>query len=280
MQNALSVDVEDYFQVSAFAAVVDSEEWSGFEARVVQSTHRILDILAEYRLHATFFVVGWVAEQHPHLVQRIHAQGHEIASHGHAHQLISRQSPEQFKQDVEQSLHALEDITGSKILGYRAPSYSITPETVWAFDILHELGFKYDSSVFPIHHDLGGFPGAPRHPYQIREGFWEFPLATWRIGRWGVPILGGGYLRLYPYRLTRWFTRKVNEEGIPAVVYVHPWEFDIDQPRIERVSFLSRFRHYQNLDKTEGRLRALCQDFDLAPIREALQNWLSHAPNM
>lgn len=275
MLNALSVDVEDYYHVSAFAGVVHAEDWPCFESRVVQNTDRILGILEEYRVKATFFFLGWIAERHPDLVRLVHAEGHEVATHGYGHRLITGQRPEEFRQDIEHSLQVLEGVLGERVWGYRAPSYSITPQTVWALDILQELGLWYDSSLFSIHHDLGGFPGSPRHPYQIRDGLWEFPLTTRRIWRWNLPIAGGGYLRLYPYCFTRWNVTRVNKEGIPAIVYVHPWEFDPDQPRIEGAPLLGRFRHYQNLDKTERRLRALCRDFELAPVGEVLKGWMA-----
>ena len=275
MLNALSVDVEDYYQVSAFAKTVRVEDWPRFESRVVQNTDRILAILAEYRLKATFFILGQVAECYPDLVRGVHAEGHEIATHGYGHQLISLQQPAEFRQDLQRSLQVLEDIIGEKVWGYRAPSYSITPQTAWALDILQGLGLRYDSSLFPIHHDLGGFPSSPRRPFQIKEDFWEFPLTTWRIWRWSIPVAGGGYLRLYPYCFTRWAIGRVNQEGIPAVVYVHPWEFDPDQPRIKGAPLWSRFRHYQNLDKTEKRFRALCRDFEFASMGEVLRNWIA-----
>jgi len=275
MLNAITVDVEDYFQVAAFSEVVCPDDWPTFECRVVQNTDQILGILKEYNTKATFFFLGWVAERYPCLVRRVHAEGHEIATHGYAHQLVSKQTPQEFRRDIEHSVHLLEDIIGEKIRGYRAPSYSITPKTAWALDVLQDLGLRYDSSLFPIHHDLGGFPGTPRYPYQIHEGFWEFPLTTWRFWRWNAPIAGGGYLRLYPYCFTRWAVKKINDKGLPAVIYIHPWELDPSQPRIEGSSLPSRFRHYQNLDKTAKKFRSLCRDFELAPIGEVLQGWKS-----
>lgn len=273
MLNALSIDVEEYFQVSAFARVVDPEHWSGLESRVLRNTMTILDILGERDLKATFFFLGWVAEHCPELVRRVHAGGHEIATHGYGHQLITRQTPETFQADVKRSLVILEDLVGERVMGYRAPSYSITPQTAWALDVLRELGLDYDSSLFPITHDLGGFPACPRHPFPLHDGFWEFPLTTWRIWRWNLPIAGGGYLRLYPYSFTKWAINRVNAENAPAMTYVHPWEFDPGQPRIQGAPLLSRFRHYQNLNKTRGRLQSLCADFRFAPIRTVLEGW-------
>lgn len=275
VRNALSVDVEEHFQVSAFAKVVRVEDWPACESRVVQNTRQILDILARHDLKATFFFVGWVAEQHPDLVRQVDSEGHEIATHGYAHQLVTGQTPEQLARDIRHSLDILENIVGRKVVGYRAPSYSITPKTAWALDTLASLGLKYDSSMFPIHHDLGGFPGSPRHPYQINEDLWEFPLTTCRLWKWSLPIGGGGYLRLYPYPLTRWAMRQVNDEGIPAVVYVHPWEFDPDQPRIVGASPLGRLRHYQNLNRTAARLNSLCRDFDFGPLKTVLEDWIA-----
>jgi polysaccharide deacetylase family protein (PEP-CTERM system associated) len=275
MRNALSIDVEEHFQVSAFSNVVRAEDWSAYESRVVQNTRQILDILAQHSLKATFFFVGWVAEQHPELVRQVDADGHEIATHGYAHQLVTAQTPKQLAQDIRRSLHILEDIVGQKVVGYRAPSYSITPKTAWALDILPSFGLRYDSSIFPIHHDLGGFPGSRRHPYQISKELWEFPLTTCRLWRWTFPVAGGGYLRLYPYPLTRWAIRQVNDEGIPAVVYVHPWEFDPDQPRIGGASLLSRLRHYQNLNRTSARLSSLCRDFEFGPLKTVLEDWIA-----
>lgn len=278
MLNALSIDVEEHFQVSAFARVVDPGHWSAFESRVSKNTMTILDILRERDLKATFFFLGWVAEQRPDLVRRVHAEGHEIASHGYAHQLVTGQTPETFRLDVRRSLLVLEDLVGEKVVGYRAPSYSITPRTAWALDVLRELGLRYDSSLFPITHDLGGFPASPRHPFPIHDGFWEFPLTTCRLWRWNLPVAGGGYLRLLPYPFTRWAIKQVNAEKTPVMTYVHPWEFDPGQPRIEGAPLLSRFRHYQNLAKTRGRLTSLCAEFEFAPVKTVLEGWMARCP--
>lgn len=275
MRNALSVDVEEHFQVSAFSKVVKAEDWPVYESRVVLNTRRILDILAQHSVQATFFFVGWVAERHPDLVRQVHAEGHEIATHGYAHQLVTGQTPEQLAQDIGRSLDILEDIVGEKVVGYRAPSYSITPQTAWALDILPSFGLRYDSSIFPIRHDLGGFPGSRRHPYQVNKDLWEFPLTTYQLWRWTLPVAGGGYLRLYPYSLTRWAIRQVNDDGVPAVVYVHPWEFDPDQPRINGASLLSRLRHYQNLNRTSEKLGSLCRDFEFGPLDTVLEDWIA-----
>jgi polysaccharide deacetylase family protein (PEP-CTERM system associated) len=230
-------------------------------------------MLTKHGVRCTFFFLGWVAERQPHLVRQVCAAGHEVATHGYGHKLIWEQTQDEFREDVARSLRVLEDAVGERILGYRAPSFSVTPRTAWALDVLRELGLRYDSSIFPIHHDLGGVPDAPRHPYLVRDDLWEIPPATWRVWRWNLPVAGGGYLRLYPYHFTSWAVRRINREGLPVVVYVHPWELDPDQPRIEGATFLSRFRHYQNLGRTETRLKALFRDFQFAPIRDVLANW-------
>lgn len=270
MLNALSVDVEDYYQVSAFEQIVGFDQWEAYESRVTANTIRVLEILAEGEVKGTFFVLGWVAERFPEIVRRIHEAGHEVATHGYAHKMISDQTPQEFALDLKKSITIIEDITGDKVLGHRAASFSVVKTTLWAIDIMREQGLRYDSSIFPIIHDRYGIPEAPRHPYQIKEGFWEFPMSTVKILGKNLPIAGGGYFRLFPYWLTKWGMERVNKEGQPVLVYVHPWEFDPGQPRIKG-SMTSRFRHYTNLDKTADRLRKLCCDFRFAPIREVLQ---------
>jgi polysaccharide deacetylase family protein (PEP-CTERM system associated) len=271
MLNALTVDVEDYFHVEAFKSVVRREDWDCCEPRVVASTLKILDVLARSGVRATFFVLGWVAERSPELVKEIHAAGHEVGSHGYAHQAIFEQTPREFADDVRRSLDAIEGVTGEKVLGYRAPTFSITRRSLWAIDILKSLGFAYDSSVFPIVHDIYGIPDAPRRPYQIADGLWEFPMTTVRLFRTNLPVGGGAYLRLFPYWFTRLGIRRVNAAGNPAIVYVHPWEVDPDHPRI-RTSRLNHFRHYVNLTKTESRLAGLCRDFRFVRVRDLLQS--------
>ena len=276
-RNALTVDVEDYFHVSAFEGLIRPDQWDGFEQRVEANTRRILDLFEEFQLAATFFVLGWVAKRHPDLVRAIQAAGHEIACHGYGHQRIVHQSPDAFRKDVASAKALLEDLAGQPVLGYRAPSYSITPQTVWALDVLIEEGFAYDSSIFPIIHDLYGFPGASPHPHRIQRPageILEFPPTTLRFSlagrRLAVPIAGGGYLRLFPGWFVRWGLRRVNRrEGQPGVLYFHPWEIDPGQPRIA-AGWKSRFRHYNNLDKTEQRLRALFRRFDFAPMGSVL----------
>lgn len=276
-RNALTVDVEDYFHVSAFEGVVRPGQWSGFECRVEANTRKVLGLFKEYGLTATFFVLGWVARRHPGLVRDIAAAGHEVACHGFGHKRIRFQTPRSFRRDVAASKALLEDLTGRPVLGYRAPSYSITPETAWALDALIEEGFAYDSSIFPIVHDLYGFPGASPHPHRIRRAsgeILEFPPTTLRLRFFGrslaLPIAGGGYLRLFPAWFLRWGLGRVNRrEGQPGVLYFHPWEIDPDQPRIP-ARLKSRVRHYLNLRKTEARLRALLPDLRFGPMGRLL----------
>jgi len=227
MINALSVDVEEYFQVSAFEQVIDRRSWSGLKSRLSDPLHRILDLFDRHGARATFFVLGWIAERHPELIREIHSRGHEIASHGYEHRLIYEHPRHHFEKDLARSRKALEDITGQRILGYRAPSYSITGENMWAFDLLIEQGFVYDSSIFPIHHDRYGIPESPRFPYIVRRDpgrILEFPLSTTRLFGNNLPVAGGGYLRIFPLALIRWGFRRINrKEGKPAILYFHPW---------------------------------------------------------
>ena len=284
--NALTIDVEDYFHVSAFEDYISSEHWEGCEQRVADNTRRVLDLLEDFHFHGTFFILGWVAHRHPDLIRAIKAAGHEIACHGYGHQRILHQSPAAFRRDVAAAKALLEDIAGQPVLGYRAPSYSITPDTLWALDILIEEGFTYDSSIFPIAHDLYGFPGAYPHPHRIRRpggDILEFPPTTLRLGLLGktfaVPIAGGGYLRLFPNWFIRWGLGRVNRrDAQPCLLYFHPWEIDPGQPRIA-AAWKSRFRHYLNLDKTEKRLRKLFDNFAFAPMGDVLAA-LEHLPTI
>jgi polysaccharide deacetylase family protein (PEP-CTERM system associated) len=270
MRNALSIDVEDYYQVSAFESHVSFDQWPQHPSRVAQNTRRILNLLDPYQVKATFFVLGWVAEREPQVVRDIQAAGHEIACHGYRHQLIYRMSRQAFRDDVVRAKTILEEITGSPVVGYRAPSYSIVKETLWALDVLEEVGFQYDSSIFPIHHDRYGMPDAPRFPYvhRLSEGrsIIEFPLSTARLCGKNLPVAGGGYFRIFPYAYTRWGLRRINHrDQQPAIFYLHPWEVDPHQPRL-RGSLLSRFRHYTGLAKTEPRLHRLLRDFQFGPL--------------
>jgi polysaccharide deacetylase family protein (PEP-CTERM system associated) len=267
--NAMTVDVEDYFQVSAFERIVARERWDGFESRVCRNTDRLLALFDDAGISATFFVLGWVADRFPELVRRIAAAGHEVASHGFAHRLVYELTPREFRDDLRRAKGALEGACGMPVLGYRAPSYSVTQRSLWAFDVLIDEGFAYDASVYPIYHDRYGIADSPRHPYRVeRPGgvIFELPGSTVRLAGQNVPIGGGGYFRLFPYSWTRRGIARVNErEGQGVRFYIHPWEIDPDQPRL-RGSAIDRFRHYQHLDKTESRLRRLVQDFRFAPM--------------
>lgn len=271
--NVMTIDVEDYFQVSAFDRVVPRSAWDGMESRVVANTERLLEIFAEHRVTATFFVLAWVAERQAALVRQIASSGHEIASHGYGHRLVYELSPEEFRQDVRRARQLLEDAAGVPVVGYRAPSYSITRRSLWALDVLIEEGHTFDSSIFPIHHDRYGIPGTPRHPYVLRRpagSLVEVPPSTVRVGTMTLPVAGGGYFRLLPYGWTRWGITRLNvQEQRPAVFFLHPWEIDAEQPRLAATG-LSRFRHYRNLDATEPRLRRLLSDFRFGPMRTLL----------
>jgi polysaccharide deacetylase family protein (PEP-CTERM system associated) len=275
MLNALTIDVEDYYHVSAFEAVVPLADWGRYESRVEKNTHRLLDLLEAHATKATFFVLGWVAERQPGLLRTLVARGHEVASHGYAHRRVYTQTPAQFRAETRRSKCLLEDTLGQPIRGYRAASYSITVQSLWALEVLREEGFVYDSSIFPIRHDLYGIPSHPRFCYSVPgpsdAPLVEFPLSTLRFGGTNFPIAGGGYLRLFPYAYTRWGIRYLNRhEGQPAVVYLHPWELDPEQPRLP-AGTLSRFRHYTNLQKMEERFVRLLQDFSFGAMAEVLQ---------
>ena len=266
--NYLTIDVEDYFQVSAFEGVIQPQDWPSQESRVERNTDKILQILSSLGITATFFVVGWVAERFPQLVQAIVGAGHQLGCHSYLHRRIYTLSQEEFREDTKKAKAILEDISGRPVLGYRAPSYSITQKSLWALDILQELGFRYDSSIFPIHHDLYGMPGSPRFPYQLpNHDMREYPISTAHLLGRNLPVSGGGYFRLFPYCFTKAALKRINtHEGQPFVFYLHPWEVDPGQPRFSHASALSRFRHYSNLDKTEARFRQLLSDFAFGPI--------------
>jgi len=279
--NAMTVDVEDYFQVSAFDDVVPRSHWETMESRVSRNTERLLDLFDEFRVRGTFFVLGWIAERQPALIREIARRGHELASHGYGHRLIYTQTPETFRDDIQRARRVIEDTAGVRVRGYRAPSFSITPKSLWAFDVLIEEGHEYDASVFPIRHDRYGMPDAPRHAYLVSRAagsLVEAPASTVRLGSANLPIAGGGYFRLLPYAWTRWGVRRVNErEGRPAIFYLHPWEIDPDQPRLQ-ASRLSRFRHYRNLHRTESRLRQLLWDFRFDAIDRLVDEVRAGAP--
>jgi len=260
--NALSIDVEDYFQVSAFAPYIARADWESRECRVERNVDRILALLDAHGTHATFFTLGWIAERYPALVRRIAGQGHEVASHGYGHQRASDLSRVDFDTDIRRAKSLLEDLIGSAVLGYRAPSFSIGANNLWAFDSLADAGYRYSSSIYPIRHDHYGMPHAPRFMYRPTEGLTEIPITTLRMFNRNLPSSGGGYFRLLPYGLSRWMLRRVNhDDGEAAVFYFHPWEIDTGQPRIEGIDRKTRFRHYVNIHRMEERLDRLLGDF-------------------
>lgn len=260
--NALTIDVEDYFQVSAFAPHIARTEWDQRECRVERNMDRILGLLARHQTQATFFTLGWIAERYPQLVRRIVEEGHELASHGYGHQRASDLSRDEFRDDVTRAKALLEDIGGQAVWGYRAPSFSIGDANLWALDVLQEAGYRYSSSIYPVRHDHYGSPDAPRFAHQVRPGLMEVPPTTLRLFSRNLPSSGGGYFRLFPYALSRWMLRQVNQrDGESAIFYMHPWEIDPQQPRIPGVSLKTRFRHYVNIDRTEQRLDRLLSDF-------------------
>jgi len=273
--NAFTVDVEDYFHVAALSSVISRDSWASREYRVEANTERLLAVLAERGVHGTFFVLGWVAERSPGLVRRIASAGHEIACHGYAHKLVYRQAEREFREETVRAKDCLENLIGQPVLGYRAASFSVTPASLWALDVLIDLGFRYDSSVFPIHHDIYGLPGAAPEPNRLQapsgRTLVEFPMSAARFYGVPVPVSGGGYFRILPYWLTRAGLRQINERaGRPFTFYVHPWELDPEQPRV-RVGWFSRFRHYTNLTRCESRLRRILGEFTFTSMREALR---------
>lgn len=274
MRHAMTIDVEDYFQVSALEASVNRNEWENLESRVERNTRKILALFAEKNVKATFFVLGWVAERYPSLVREIVAENHELASHGYSHRLVYTQSRSEFREETFRGKALLEDISGIKVRGYRAASYSITRQSSWALDCLIEAGFEYDSSIFPIRHDRYGMPGTPQAPYLLKRPdggqIVEFPLSAANFFGFRLPAAGGGYFRLYPYWLTRFLLGTIeNWQRIPFIFYLHPWEIDPDQPRIS-AGMLSTFRHYNNLDSCERRLSRLLSSFSFAPVESVL----------
>ena len=273
ISNALTIDVEDYFQVAALAEAVDRKDWHDMEYRVEANTDRLLSVLGDHNTKATFFTLGWVAEKSPALVRRIHDAAHEVASHGYSHQLIYKQTPEVFREETRRSKAILEDIIGEPVTGYRAASYSITAQSRWALDILCEEGFTWDSSIFPVHHDRYGMPGTPRWPHRLKTDngseIAEFPLSTLKLPGYTLPIAGGGYFRLFPYWFSQWGLGSINRMGKPFVFYLHPWEIDPGQPRLD-VKWFSRFRHYNNLEVCEQRLVNLLKRFRFTTMSDVL----------
>lgn len=273
-KNALTVDVEDYFHVAAFADVIGSDQWSGISPRVEKNVDRLLQIFSDSNVKGTFFVLGWVAEHFPETVRRIAAEGHEVASHGYSHELVYTQTIEKFREETLRSKELLEGLIQQPVTGYRAASYSITRKSLWALDILAESGFHYDSSIFPVRHDRYGLVGSPLEPYVVNtesgRSIIEVPLSVLPLAGVPVPVSGGGYFRIFPYRFTRWAYRRINARYDRSVIfYLHPWEVDPQQPRMQG-KLLSKFRHYVNLSRCESRLRSLLSDFEFQPMREML----------
>ena len=274
--NALTVDVEDYFQVAAFAEDIDPRDWDKHESRVEKNTTKILELFDRFGYKATFFVLGWVAERKPSLIRDINDCGHEVACHGYSHQLIYNQTPEEFREETLKAKAILEDIIQEPVHGYRAASYSITQQSLWALDILAEAGFTYDSSIFPVRHDRYGIPGAEDKPHVLTtlagHKLVEFPISTRDYLGYRLPVGGGGYFRIYPYAFSRRALKGINEKlARPFIFYLHPWEVDPDQPKI-KTNWLSRFRHYNNLHKCEARLKRLLHDFRFSTAKDVLSN--------
>lgn len=261
LTNGLSFDIEDWFQVENLRSAIPRSDWERLPLRVETSTRKILELLRAADTKATFFFLGWVAERAPGLVREVAAAGHEIACHGYGHELVYRLTPASFREDVRRAKQLLEDLVGQPVVGYRAPSFSITPQSVWALDVLREEGFAYDSSVFPVSiHDRYGFAGSDTLPFRWPNGLLEIPLAVYKLRKFALPLAGGGYFRLFPYAYFRLFLRRLNASGRRFTFYLHPWEFDPQQPRV-KVPAWYRFRHYVNLSKTAGGLTRLLSDF-------------------
>jgi len=280
MQHALTVDVEDYFQVSAFANQIDIKDWPNWPLRAEQNTHTLLELFERKDIKATFFVLGWVAERCPELIRAIHKAGHEVASHGMTHQLVYNQKPETFREETFRSKQLIEDIIGEAVYGYRAASYSITPHSLWALETLIDAGFTYDSSIFPVHHDRYGMPGAPLniHTAQTTNGksLTEFPLTSAKFFNGRLPVAGGGYFRIYPYFFSKLMLKRAAAEiKQPFIFYLHPWEIDPEQPRVPNSSALSRFRHYTNLSRCLPRLENLIGDFDFTTVKNVIDTYQS-----
>ena len=271
-RHVISVDVEDYFQVEAFSDIVDRKSWDQYPSRVEGNTKRILDLLDESDVKGTFFILGWVAERYPNLVREIVSRGHEPACHSYWHRMIYKLEPEEFREDTLRAKSVIEQAAGSPVYGYRAPSFSIVTRSLWALEILAECGFTYDSSIFPIHHDTYGIPGAPRAPFRIDTPAGpvvECPMSTFRmLGKQNLPVGGGGYLRMLPFWYTRLGCRRLQSQRVPLVVYIHPWEIDPDQPRLPGRA-KSMLRHYTNLKKTAGRLSRLLQSGEFSSFRDS-----------
>ncbi len=272
MKNVFSVDLEDYYMVSGYSSVIRFEDWEKFEGRIEGNTGKLLDLLNRHEVRATFFVLGWVARRYPELVRRVHSSGHEIASHGYNHKPVFEMTPEEFARDLALTREILENVTGEKVVGYRAPSYSITRKSMWALDILVEQGYRYDSSIFPIRHDFYGYPDFSRCPVAVTvEGggrILEIPMSTIRLMGRNIPVCGGGYFRLYPFALTAWSIRRLNRrDRLPAIFYIHPWELDEEQPKVN-AGAIRNLRHRINIGKSENRIRELLNRFSFCSFRE------------
>ena len=271
MLNVMSIDVEDWFCVYNLSRLIRYADWGKCESRVERNTVRLLNLFRAHRVEATFFVLGWVAERLPDLVKEIERQGHEVASHGFSHRLLTFMQPEEFRADLQRSLEVLARVTGQEVRGFRAPSFSLTRKTLWAVNIMKESGIQYDSSVFPVgFHPEYGMPDVELRPHQVAEGLTELPMGVAEVAGCRIPCSGGGYFRLYPYGMTRWLMRKCNEQGRAVIFYLHPWELDPAQPRVRGMSWSARLRHYNNLAKTEQRLEQLLSDFSFTSARRLL----------
>lgn len=278
--NALTIDVEDYFQVSAFAPHIARSEWNTRECRVERNVHVILEMLARRNTKATFFTLGWIAERYPRLVRQIVREGHELASHGYGHERATDQTEAAFFADIQLAKIILEDLAGSAVNGYRAPSFSIGAGNLWAYDCLARAGYRYSSSIYPIRHDHYGMPDSPRFAYEVRPGLMEIPITTLRVLNRNLPSSGGGYFRLLPYALSRWMLGRVNRHDHESgIFYFHPWEIDAAQPRIAGISRKTRFRHYLNIDRMQGRLNHLLEDFKWGRMDHIfLKRFSKHGP--
>ena len=263
--NAFTVDLEDWYQ----GLEIDCDQWEGYEDRIEIGTRRLLGLLDESGVRATFFVLGYAAERAAGLIREIAGKGHEIASHGYGHQFIYKLTPDQFREDLQRSIAILEPLAERPIVGHRAPYFSVTPKSEWALDVLGECGIRFDSSLFPVVNYRYGFPGAPRKIHQVRPGLVEFPLSTLRLGGRNIPIAGGAYFRLFPYTLTKYGLRRINRSGQAAVFYIHPWELDPDHPRLNLAARI-RVPHYQGLSQTVPRLRNLLRDFRFGTVSQVL----------
>lgn len=276
--NAMSIDVEDYFQVAAFAPYIERDRWDAMPCRVERNVAVILELLERHEAHATFFTLGWIAERYPALIRKLVDGGHELASHGYSHRRASDQTPAALREDLSRSKALLEDIGGVAVRGYRAPSFSIGASNLWAHDVIADTGHAYSSSVYPISHDHYGMPDAPRFAWRTPSGVVEIPPSSLRMLGRNLPASGGGYFRLLPYPVSRWSIRRINErDGEPCIFYFHPWEIDPEQPRVQQAGAKSRFRHYVNLERMAGRLDRLLRDFRWGRVDEVFAAQLESA---